>query len=372
MNKIKILYIGLSPNLGGIETYLYNLYKNMDKSKFEVSFLVFKGKKVCFYDELKAEGVKFFEITHRNKNYRQFLKDLKEVYSNNQFDYIHQNLMNYSCFERITYAHKYSNAKIIIHSHTAGHGKAVGLKTRILHFIGRLKIKNIPILRVACSDAAGKMMFGKKKFKIFNNGIDVDKFRYDINNRTDIRKELNIDDKTFVLGLIGMFETVKNHKFLLNIFSEYIKNNKNSKLLLVGEGRLKKDIEELSKTLNIEKNVLFIGKRLDVWKVYSAMDVYVMPSLYEGISIALIEAQANGLKCYTSDGVDVKSDLTGNVRFLSLNHKPSEWASFIYNCDNNRDEDVISKFPKEFLSKKTCEEVYKFYKDNYTNIFDEK
>lgn len=361
MKKIKILYIGLSSNLGGIEMYLYNLYKNMDKSRFEASFLVFKGKKVCFYDELKAEGVKFYEITHRNKNYRQFLKDLKDVYQNNEFDYIHQNLMDFSCFERITYAKKYSNAKIIIHSHNAGFGKNVGIKTRLLHKFGCYKIRNIDYIRVACGADAGKFLFNNKSYTVLNNGIDIDKFIFNEKNRKDIRTELNIDDDTFIVGQVAKLEKQKNPLFLLEIFREYLNLKKNTKLVIVGEGSLKNEMIKKIKEYNLEDNIILLGRRNDVYKVYSAFDIFLMPSLYEGLSISLLEAQANGLKCYTSSSVDKSSNVTGNVSFISLQSSSKEWANEIIKEQNDRDNDVLKKFPKEFDKVESTKKVYELY-----------
>ena len=239
MNKIKILLTGMSDNLGGIETYIYNLYKNADKEKFEFSFLVFDyGKKVCYEKELEKKGVKFYKITPRTKNYFKFLKDLKEVYKNNKFDYIHFNLMDFSCFERITYANKYSKAKIIIHSHcgSSNYLKGNHLRTAILNKLGKYKIRKIPYIRAACGKQAGEYMFGLEEYLIFNNGIDLEKFKYNQASRQQIRSGLNIKNDTIVIGLIAAFLPVKNHSFLIEIFSEIIKQKKNYKLFLIGIG----------------------------------------------------------------------------------------------------------------------------------------
>lgn len=365
MKKIKILTIGMSSNLGGIETYLYNLYKNADKNKFEFSFLTFEyGEKICFEDELIKDGVKFYKITPRTTNYFRFLKELKEIYQKNHFDYIHFNLMDFSCFERITYAKKYSQAKIIIHSHNGGFGKNVSLKTRLLHKLGKIKIRNIPYMKVACGQAAGTFMFGEELFTIFNNGIDIDKFKYNQKNRQEIRKELNIKEDTTVIGLVAKLEHQKNIPYLIDIFYKYQLDNPNSKLVLVGEGSLKNIIEEQINNYQLNDKVLLLGKRLDTNKIYSAFDLFIMPSLYEGLSISLIEAQVNGLKCYTSNNVDKNSNITGNVEFLSLEQPPEDWAKYILNKDNSRDDKVLDKIPDEFNAKKSYEKVYKFYQNN--------
>ena len=367
MQKIKILLVGYGTNLGGIETYLYNLVKNADKNKFEFSFLVFDyGKKVCFEDELHSEGIKFFKITQRTINYKKFLRDLKNVYINNEFDYIHFNLMDFSCYERITYAYKYSNAKLIIHSHNGSNNyfKSMHLRTRFLNYIGKKKIRKINYLKVSCGNKAGQFMFNSNDYIIFNNGIDIDKFCYDEFNRRKIRNELNIKQDEIVYGLVAAFNKVKNHTFLIEIFNHLLKLNNNCKLLLIGEGIEKNNIIKLIDNLNIKDKVILTGKRNDVNEILSAIDCYVMPSISEGLSISLVEAQVNGLKCYTSDGVDKNSNITGNVEFLSLKKTPKEWAEYIYKSNNKRDKDVLNKIPDEFNSEKSYQKVFEFYQNN--------
>ena len=142
MEKIKILYEGLSENLGGIETFIYNLYKNIDNEKFEISFLIDKGLKIPYQEEYENNGCKFYRIENRKNNYIKYLNELKNVYKNGYFDIIHINIMSYSLFERITYACKYSKANIIVHSHNAGFSKdCVYKKTKVLDKIGRIFAK---------------------------------------------------------------------------------------------------------------------------------------------------------------------------------------------------------------------------------------
>ena len=362
MRKIKILFEGLSSNLGGIETFIYNLYSNMDKNKFEISFLVDKNMKIAYYDEYEKDNIKFYYTENRKKNYLKYLHDLKDIYSNNKFDYIHINIMSYSLFERITYACKYSNAQVIVHSHNGGYTNKL-YRTRFLHQIGKFMIRKCKFIKVACGEKAGKFMFGNQKFVIFNNGIDIDKFKYNLNNRKKIRKELNIADDTFVIGLVAAFLEVKNHDFIIEVFKEYLQFNNNSILLLVGEGPLKDLIKNKVKYYNIEDKVLFLGKRDDTDKLYSAMDCYVMPSFSEGLSISLCEAQVNGLKCYTTDGVDKDSNITGNVEFLSLNKNRKEWAENIYN-NNERDNNVLEKIPNDFNSNYSYKKICDYYINN--------
>lgn len=360
MEKIKILYEGLSGNLGGIETFVYNLCNNIDNNKFEVSIMLDKNVQFPLKQELENKGCKFFFITNRKENYSKYLEELKKLYINNNFDIIHINIMSYSVYERITYACKYSHAKVIVHSHNAGYKKGY-YRTRILHKIGKWKIRNCSFIKIACGEEAGKYMFGKDKFTIFNNGIDYDKFRFSIKNRKSIRTQLNLKNDEICLGLVASFSPVKNHKFLIDIIYELNKLNKKIKLILIGVGQLQESIQKKVEELSLTEKVIFLGKKIDANKYYSAMDVYIMPSISEGLSIALCEAQINGLKCYTSDGVDKQSNISGNVEFLSLSKQPKEWAEHILNSNNSRDENVLEKIPEEFDAKNSYLKIYKFY-----------
>lgn len=366
MKKIKILVIGMSDNLGGIETYLYNLYKNADKDKFQFDFTNITENDIVYKDELEKSGCQIFKITPRYKSYKQHINELKNIFLNNDYDYVHYNIMSFSWYEPIVIANKYSKAKIIIHSHCGSIHflKKNHFRTTLLDKLGKYKTRKIPYLRVACGKQAGDFMFNGKDFTIFNNGIDLDKFKFNLDNRNKLRKELKINDDTTVYGLVATFLPVKNHNFLIDIFNELLKFNKNAKLILIGEGVLQNEIKDKVEQLKITDKVLFLGKQADVTKLYSVLDVYVMPSLGEGLSISLIEAQINGLKCYTSCDVDNNSNITGNVEFLSLDKSALEWAKYIINSDNNRDDNVLNKVPDCYNAKKSYKEVYMFYQEN--------
>lgn len=360
MEKKKILYIGYSSNMGGIERFLINVCKNLDKEKFEISILSANGEKLYLQDELEKMGIKILSITSRKENYGQHLKDLKKIYCEDNFDIIHFNIMNFSCFERIILAKKYAKARLILHSHSASINK-VYRKTRMLDKIGRVLTKNIEYEKMACGQEAGKWLFGEKEFLVLNNGIEVEKFQFNAQNRNEIRNEFQIKDNETVIGLIAKLEEQKNPRFLMDVFYEYQKLNPKSRLLLVGEGSLRKELEEKAKTLEIEDKVLFLGRRDDTEKIYSAMDIFVMPSWFEGFSIALVEAQVNGLKCFTSTNVAEESNITGNVEFLSLEGTAKDWAQKIDEVNNKRDEKVIQKIPDEFRIEETVRILSKIY-----------
>lgn len=369
MKKIKILHVGLSSNLGGIEKYLFNMFENINHEMFEMDYLVFKGKKVCFYDKI-IEKSNIYEITHRNQNYRMFLSDLKKFFINSNYDYIHFHLMEFSCFERIVLAKKYTNAKIILHSHIADH-KLSSMKTKILDFLGKkivLRGKD-DYLKAACSVDAGKYMFKQFKlndFVVLNNGIDVQEFIFSSEKRDAIRKKLNLED-SYVIGHIGRMVEQKNHIFLIDILKKMLEHNSNCKLLLIGNGGLKNQILDKAKSLNVLENIVFVDNTNDIQGYLSAMDVFVFPSLFEGLGIVLIEAQASGLNCFVTDSLPAEISLTNNLKRLSLKQSPEVWAKEILESTSNYDDrekinEVVSK--SDFDVKKTAKIIENYYISN--------
>ena len=369
MKKIKILQVGLSSNLGGIEKYLINIHRNIDFDKFQIDYLVFKGENVCFYNEISKKS-KIYSITHRNKNYIKFLKELKKFLKETSYDYIHFNLMEFSCFERIIYARKYTKSKIILHSHIANH-QMPNLKTKILNEIGKFLIKRKDIyIKAACSKEAGIYMFKdfkNKKFTILNNGIDIDEFKFNQANRNEIRKKLQIDN-SLVIGNIGRLVYQKNHTFLLDIFSEILKLKKDAILLIIGKGELRNKLEEKASKLNITKKIIYIENTNKVNEYLSAMDVFLFPSLFEGLGIVLIEAQASGLKCFITDSLPDVINVTKNIERISLDKSAKEWAKEIVNienCNKNEERLLVNKELKksEFDVKNSVKILEKFYID---------
>jgi len=203
-------------------------------------------------------------------------------------------------------------------------------------------------------------MFGNEPYTIINNGIDFDGYHYSESSRRRIREELDIPSDCTLLCHVGTFYPVKNHSFLIDIFYEYTKLNPNAMLLLVGDGHLKNTIKDKITRLGIAEKVIFAGVRNDMNSIYSASDIYVMPSFSEGISMSLCEAQINGLKCYTSENVDEGSNISGNVDFISLSESAQSWANIIYN-NSHWDENVTEKISNKFTLNNSANELFKYY-----------
>lgn len=363
MKKMKILLIGMTTNIGGIETLLYNIATNLDKTKFEIYFLDMTAKKIAFYNELVEKNIEVIKVTSRRENFLKHVIDLKQVFKNYKFDVIHFNIMDFSLFEPLYLANKYSKAQLILHSHNGGGSNRVSLKYKVLNTIGRTVVKKINYERIACGEQAGNWMFGNKPFTILNNAIDIEKFSFSQSYRNEIRNELDIDEKCYVIGQVAKLEEQKNPLFLLEIFNEYQKNNPNSKLLIVGEGNLLNEVKKRADDYKIGDKVLLVGKKMDAFKYYSAFDILVMPSIYEGLSITMVEAQVNGLKCITSDNVDKNSNLTGNVKFISLEKTANEWSEEIVQLEKIRDDKIIDKIPREYKSSYLYEKLEGIYQN---------
>lgn len=343
MDKNRILHIVPNMQSGGLETFIMNIYRKIDKSTFQFDFLV-HYKEPKFYDEeIERLGGKIFRFSLRDDN--------------NIFKYI-IGLDNFF---------KEHNEYKIVHCHMASIGflvfliaKKNGIKIRIAHshnsdtektlkgFIKSIMIKPYKYLsthRFACSEDAGKFLFGKKNFEIIENAIDIDKFKFDEETRIKVRKELNVQNK-FVLGHIGRFCDQKNHDFLIDVFYELYQLDKNLELLLIGDGELKEKIKEKIKKLELEKSVILLENRKDVNELYQVMDYFLFPSKFEGLGIVLIEAQAAGLNVIASDAVPNEVIVTNKIKLLKL--CKDEWIKEFQKEQNINNREIIDDRLKRY------------------------
>ena len=348
---------------GGIEMYLYNLAKYCSKEEITLDFLSMQTNGIAYQEELKSFGCNVVKITSSDRNFKACVNELKKLLNQQQYDYIYINLSSYTRFHFIVQMVKPKKTKIIIHCHGMPEIKKMPLKSRVSHILGKKFFDAINVLRVACSNEAGKFMFSNKPFAIFLNGVEVDKFRYNEKNRNEIREEFNIKNDEILLGHIARFVPEKNHVFLLDVFSEILKQKPNSKLIFVGDGKSQNEIEYKIKELNIADNVILTGARNDAYKFYSALDAFVMPSISEGFGISIAEAQANGLFCFGSTNLDKSTNLTGNVEYISLNKSAREWAEIILK-EMKRDPHALEKFSKDFKAEESYRKIFEYFKEN--------
>lgn len=326
---IKILQYGLTDNLGGIETYLYKLTKNIDRKKFQIDFLILGGNKPCFYEELIKLGCKFHFVTNRRDDPIANFREISSLLDKEQYDIVHCNLNSLSYITPVLLAVK-KKIPTIVHSRNAGIPNTK--ISRILHWINYRRLLKTKIKKLAVSDFAGKWMFGENSdVAVINNGIDIEKYRFNDSVRELIRKQFNIDNSEKLIIHTGAFREQKNHDFLIDIFYEITKNYDNVKLMLVGSGMLEENIRTKVNDLDLERSVIFTGNRSDISDLLSAADLFLFPSLYEGFPNSVIEAETSGLPCLISDVITEEVIINENCISISLNKSPKEWAVELIN-----------------------------------------
>lgn len=327
---IRILHVVGGMDRGGIETFLMTIYRNIDRNKIQFDFMVHTDKECAYDEEIRNLGGRIYPVIPRKQGIFKNIKSLDNFFkTHKEYKIIHQHMSSLTYIEPLKIAKKYGIPCRITHSHNIRQGGSPIHK--YIHMINKITLESYATEYFACSYLAAKWMYTKKiyeenRFRVINNAIESKKFIFNETIRNKKREELKIKDK-FVIGHIGRFHPQKNHDFLIDIFKEIYDKDENSILLLIGDGQLKTQIENKVKNLKLSNNVIFTGVCDDIPKIIQAMDVFLLPSLYEGLGIVLVEAQASGLKCFTSDKVVPQDvDSTGLVKFINLDKSARHWA----------------------------------------------
>ena len=341
----RVLIFGMTDNPGGMENCIMNYYRNIDKNKIHFDFLT-NFQQIAYQQELEAGNSKIFVIPKKGDNLLNYKRELINFFKDNAKDYdvIWYNTCSLANIDYLKMAKKYGIKKRIIHAHNSGN-EASQIKY-LFHKINRRLISKYATDFWSCSMNAARYFFNdniisSSKHNLVYNAINLKDFSFDNTMRNKIRKELQIDD-CFVIGNVGRFQIQKNHLFLIDIFWQVLKKRSDAVLLLIGQGELESQVQERVQKYGLEKKVIFLGVRDDVNKILSALDVFVFPSLFEGLGLALIEAQAVGLPCITSNVVVPNEvNITGLVKFVNLDHNPEEWASAICQVDLTKERDTF-------------------------------
>ena len=363
-------YIG-----GGVEAVTINYYRNIDKNKVQLDFICDEDSTNIPYEEIERMGGKVIIIPSYSKPFK-YHKALKRVLKEGNYKIIHSNINTLSVFS--LFAAKCAGVPIrIAHSHSTTNKKEK--KKNLMKQVLRPFSKVFATDYMCCSELAGRWLFGNKEYDkgnvyLLNNAIDLDKFKYNESLRKKKRKELGIKDDALVIGHIGRFVAQKNHDFLIDIFNEIHKKNNNSILLLAGQGPLMEDIKNKVKELNLDDNVKFLGQRNDANELYQAFDVFLLPSLYEGLPVVGVEAQAAGLLCYLSDDMTKETKVLDITKFMSLNNSPKEWADNILDDVKKYKRIDTSKemTAKNFNIKEEAKKLEEYYLNLYNNGGEEK
>lgn len=334
MSKIRVLHVFGSLNRGGAETMVMNIYRNIDRSKIQFDFIIHTKDKCEYNDEIESLGGRIYDIYRYNgKNHLLYLKAWNEFFDeHSEYKIIHGHIRSTAAIY-LKIAKKYG-LTTIAHSHSTSNGISI---SAFIKCILQYPIRYTADYLFACSESAGIWLFGKKacikeNFFVLNNAIDCDRYAFSTKHRKKIRNDKDWNNK-FIIGHVGRFCYPKNHEFLLEVFKQVHKKKCNSVLVLVGSGNLEISIREKACNMGLDECVIFLGSRPDVADLLQGMDYFIFPSLYEGLGISVIEAQAAGLPCVVSNNLPKEVFITNLIKALSLGRRPEEWAEFI--LENN-------------------------------------
>ena len=346
---MKIAHIVGKLKAGGVESVVFSYLRAMDRKGLEIDVLYDSDSTVEPPKDLSDFGIGFIKIPPY-QSLAEYSKEIKRLCREKHYDIVHSHLNSLSVFP-LRAAKRGGVRRRIAHNHTTS-SKADGMRDTVKRAL-RPFTKHYATNFAACSENSARWMFGDKAFydgkvKIFNNAINIERFKFDSEAREDIRRSFSLGD-SFVLLHVGRFVTTKNHPFIINIFEELLMIKPDSKLLLVGDGDSYDEIKNLVSTRGLSDSVKFCGVVSDIESYYSAADAFILPSFYEGLPVVAVEAEASGLPCIFSDNVTKECAVTPHVKFLPLSDGAAAWAkevSEIGSCAREADNALMrdSKF----------------------------
>ena len=334
---VRVLQIVTNMSYGGLENLLMNYYRHIDRSKVQFDFLTHVSIHQDFEEEIERLGGRIYRLPRLNPFSFHYWKLLDEFFKSNSYRVVHSHLDCMSAVPLRMAARNGSSVRIA-HSHSSNqvHNLKYPIKLLFRQFIPRYATALF-----ACGKKAGDWMFRGKDYKVMNNAIDADAFRYHADIAKEVKREFGLEN-CFVLGHVGQFREEKNHLFLIEIFSEIAKKDDSSRLILVGKGPQMEPAKQKANDLGIQDKVLFLGARADIAGLMQTMDVFVLPSTHEGLPVTLVEAQAAGMPCIISDGVPLECRITENVRQIELKQPAAAWAERVLQYRDHERQDQYS------------------------------
>lgn len=336
----RILCIVASMNAGGAETFLMKIYREIDRSKYQMDFAVAVTEEAKYDAEIQELGGNIYHITPKTKDAFKNFSDIYKLVKKHHYKSVLR-LSQHALSSMELLAAKMAGAQICAYRSCNSRLPSGSSKSLLLHRVFRFMPRYFANVRFAPSTEAAEFVFGEKcvdkgSAVILHNGIDLNVFCYDEDARKHVRKSLGIKEKQVVIGHIGRFSHQKNHDFLIDTFAEVKKQQPDAILMLVGNGELESAIRTKVEQKDLRDSVIFTGVRSDIPQLLSAMDILVFPSFYEGMPNVVIEAQATGLPCVISDSITKEVAITDLVSFVSLEKSQEDWGLIINEIINKK------------------------------------
>lgn len=322
--KKALILLPYLKNGDGTAVALMNYYQELIEHGWRIDFLVLKIFECEWLNKVKADGNNIYELPKENKYSYKVSRKIRSIIKEGKYGIVHVNMPGHVGFETLKMARQYGIGKRIFHAHNPRNN--LNLKTVISTKVYDYLLQREATELVACSKSAGNSRFGNKDFQVLKNVIDTDRFVYRLEDRRYIREKLHIEKKV-VVGVVGRFAAQKNPEFLLECFAEYNKLNKESVLLWIGDGELQEKIQDRAKNMGLKGACLFVGRKNNIEKWYSAMDLFLLPSKFEGMGIVFLEAQCTGLPCFGSTNVPIETEVTELMHRISLKQEANYWAT---------------------------------------------
>ncbi|MEI4283303.1 glycosyltransferase family 1 protein [Tetragenococcus halophilus] len=369
---IKVLRIMGSVVSGGVDVITMNYYRNIDRNKVQLDFVFDGFRETNIEKEIESTGGTVYKVEPYMNNIFKNMKQIYKIVKDNNYQIVHSHMNSLSVFPLM--AAKLAGAQIRIASN---HSTATlkEFKRSIFKYLLKPFATVFPTHLAACSRHAAIWLFGKRrtnagKVKLIKNAIDLDNYKYSANVDKEVRKELGVSEDTFIVGHVGRFVTQKNHHFIIEVFESILEKQPNSVLLLIGDGQLKQEIQALVTKKKLNSKVKFLGIRKDINKLMQAMDVFLFPSLYEGLGNVVTEAQAASTVSIISDKVPNEVKITEYVIEMSLKQNADAWAEKAVIFSSNYERRDTSSDLKEqgYEIKSAAKEVVSYYQNLYTTI----
>lgn len=364
---MKVLLINtVSTDKNGITNVIFNYLHAIDSTQIRFDYVAINQPEDTYIDEIQKKGGNLYVIPRSGKKIISYIRQLTQTISNHKYNVIHIHTNSHTAILELLAAKLGGCHNRIVHSHNTT------CNSIAVHKILTPLFNALYTHAFACGVDSGKWMYGNNPFLVINNGVNTDLYSFNSDSRVKIREQLNLKEEDILIGHVGTFIPVKNQKFIIDILQILIKRNPRYNLLLIGDGPLRQQVERQVSLYNLQDHVHFTGNINNVYDYLNAIDLIIMPSLFEGLPLTLIEQQANGLHCIVADTITREADKTGYLQFVSLNDSAELWATEIEkNCNsNNREFYSIEGINKIKLAGYSIQEEGKKLTEFYKSIND--